>query len=159
LTWELHFSKHRERVAIFVSKYDHCLYDLLLRHASGELRAEIALVVSNHPDLWPLAEKYRIPYHVFPITPATKKGQEAKQLALLEEHRVGLIILDARFRRPVPAPHHQYSRFVFARVHRNGALCVCLNGGRNFPQRRLSVLISRQKDLPRRYWTKAFTVR
>ncbi|HUK51927.1 MAG TPA: formyltetrahydrofolate deformylase [Candidatus Binatia bacterium] len=93
LTWELHFSAHRERVAIFVSKYDHCLYDLLLRHASGELRAEIALVVSNHPDLCQLAEKYRIPYHVFPITPATKKEQEAKQLALLEEHRVGLIIL------------------------------------------------------------------
>jgi formyltetrahydrofolate deformylase len=93
LSWELHFSEHRERMAIFVSKHDHCLYDLLLRHASGELRGDIVLVVSNHPDLWPLAEQYRIPYHVFPITPETKKGQEEKQLALLEEHRIGLIVL------------------------------------------------------------------
>lgn len=93
LSWELHFSEHRERMAIFVSKYDHCLNDLLLRHASGELHGDIALVVSNHPDLWPLAERCRVPYHVFPITPESKKEQEAKQLALLEEHRVGLIIL------------------------------------------------------------------
>jgi formyltetrahydrofolate deformylase len=93
LSWELHFSDNRERVAIFVSKYDHCLNDLLLRHASGELRGDIAFVISNHPDLCALAEQYRIPYHVFPITPATKKEQEAKQLTLLEEHRIGLIIL------------------------------------------------------------------
>jgi formyltetrahydrofolate deformylase len=93
LTWELHFSEHREKVAIFVSKYDHCLHDLLLRRASGELRCDIPLVVSNHPDLWPLAEHFRIPYHVFPITAATKKEQEAKELALLEEHGIGLIVL------------------------------------------------------------------
>jgi len=93
MSWELHFSERRERVAIFVSKYDHCLYDLLLRHASGELRCEVALVVSNHPDLRPLAEHFRVPYHVFPITAATKKEQEARELALLEEHRIGLIVL------------------------------------------------------------------
>jgi len=93
MNWELHFSEARERVAIFVSKYDHCLYDLLLRHASGELRCEVAMVVSNHPDLLPLAEQFRIPYHVFPITAATKKEQEAKELSLLAEHRIGLIVL------------------------------------------------------------------
>lgn len=93
LGWELHFSDQRERMAIFVSKYDHCLYDLLLRHASGEMRCEVPLVVSNHPDLGPVAAQFRVPYHVFPITAATKKEQEAKELALLAEHRIDLIVL------------------------------------------------------------------
>jgi formyltetrahydrofolate deformylase len=93
MTWELHFSEERERVAIFVSKYDHCLRDLLVRHASGELRCDITLVVSNHPDLQPLAEHFGIPYHVFPITAATKREQEAKELALLEKYGIGLIVL------------------------------------------------------------------
>ena len=93
MTWELHFSDERQRVAIFVSKYDHCLYDLLLRQASGELRGDVALVVSNHPDLRPIAEHFHVPYHVFPITAATKKEQEAKELAMLEEHRIDLIVL------------------------------------------------------------------
>ncbi len=93
MTWELHFSDERQRVAIFVSKYDHCLYDLLLRHASGELRCQVALVVSNHPDLRPVAEHFRVPYHVFPITAATKQEQEARELALLQQHGVELIVL------------------------------------------------------------------
>ncbi|HUJ40065.1 MAG TPA: formyltetrahydrofolate deformylase [Candidatus Acidoferrales bacterium] len=93
MKWELHFSEERERIAIFVSKYDHCLYDLLWRHAAGELRGDVALVVSNHADLGPLAEQFRVPYHVFPITKETKREQEAKEIALLEEHRIGLIVL------------------------------------------------------------------
>lgn len=93
MRWELHFSDEPERIAIFVSKYDHCLYDLLLRNASGELRGNVVLVVSNHPDLGPLAEQFRVPYHVFPITPETKKEQEAKELALLVEQRIQLIVL------------------------------------------------------------------
>jgi len=93
MDWELHFSGERERIAIFVSRYDHCLYDLLWRHGSGELRGDVKLVVSNHPDLRPLAEQFRVPYHVFPITKDTKREQEAKELALLEEHRIGLIVL------------------------------------------------------------------
>ena len=93
MNWSLHFSEERERIAIFVSKYDHCLYDLLWRHAAGELRGKVALVVSNHPDLRPLAEQFHVPYHVFPITKETKREQEAKEIALLEEHRIGLIVL------------------------------------------------------------------
>ncbi len=93
MNWELHFSEERERIAIFVSKYDHCLYDLLLRNASGELRGEVALVVSNHPDLRALAGQFGVPYHVFPITRETKREQEAKELALLEEQGVNLIVL------------------------------------------------------------------
>ena len=93
MSWELHFSEERGRVAIFVSRYEHCLYDLLMRHAAGELHGNVALVVSNHPDLQPLAEHFRVPFHVFPITAATKKEQEGKELALLEEHRIDLIVL------------------------------------------------------------------
>jgi formyltetrahydrofolate deformylase len=68
MTWSLRFDRDVQRMAIFVSKTDHCLYDLLLRHRSGELRCEIPLIVSNHPDLAPIAAFFGIPYHVFPIT-------------------------------------------------------------------------------------------
>ncbi|HMD32421.1 MAG TPA: formyltetrahydrofolate deformylase [Candidatus Acidoferrales bacterium] len=91
--WGLHFSDERQRIAIFVSKYDHCLYDLLLRGAAGELRGEVALVISNHPNLEPLARQFGVPYRVFPITPETKQAQEAKELALLAEHSIDLIVL------------------------------------------------------------------
>jgi formyltetrahydrofolate deformylase len=93
MSWDLHFSDDRQRVAIFVSKYDHCLYDLLLRSKSGELRGEVALVVSNHPNLEPVAKQFSVPYHVFPITPETKRAQEAKEIALLDEHHVDLVVL------------------------------------------------------------------
>jgi formyltetrahydrofolate deformylase len=82
-----------KRVAIFSSKLDHCLIDLLLRHRAGELECEIALIVSNHPDAEPIARQFEIPYHVFPITKETKTEQEALELALLEEHDIDLIVL------------------------------------------------------------------
>jgi formyltetrahydrofolate deformylase len=91
--WSLRFSDERQRVAVFVSKYDHCLYDLLLRSKSGELRGEVALVISNHPNLEPVAGQFGVPYHVFPITPETKRAQEEKELALLEKHGIDLVVL------------------------------------------------------------------
>ncbi|MCZ2341723.1 MAG: formyltetrahydrofolate deformylase [Bacteroidales bacterium] len=81
------------RVALFVSKYDHCLVDLLYRHHSGELACEIPLIVSNHPDAQKWADFYRIPFHVLPVTAQNKDAAEAKQLALLAEERVDLIVL------------------------------------------------------------------
>jgi formyltetrahydrofolate deformylase len=93
MRWDLHFSDLRPRIAVFVSKYDHCLHDLLLRIASGELRGEAALVISNHPHLRPLAEHFGVPYHVFAITPENKKEQEAKEAALLAEHGIDLVVL------------------------------------------------------------------
>jgi formyltetrahydrofolate deformylase len=83
----------RKRVAIFVSKYDHCLYDLLLRHRSGEMDCELALIVSNHPDLEATAKHFGIRYELVPKTRDTKEEQEAKELALLEEHKIDLVVL------------------------------------------------------------------
>jgi formyltetrahydrofolate deformylase len=93
MQFRLAYAGHKQRVAIFVSRYDHCLYDLLLRHRAGELACEIALVVSNHPDLAPVAGQFGVPYHVFPIGPRDKREQEQRELALLEAQRVELIVL------------------------------------------------------------------
>jgi len=93
MSWSLRYAADRKRMAIFVSKYDHCLYDLLLRHRAGELACEIALIVSNHPDLEPIARTFEVPYHAYPITKETKRAQEQKQEALLREQRIDLIVL------------------------------------------------------------------
>ncbi len=91
--WRIAWSGAPCRVAIFVSKYDHCLWDLLLRHRAGELPCEIPLIVSNHPDLQLVADEFDIPFHVFPITKQTKLAQETRERALLEEHGVDLIVM------------------------------------------------------------------
>jgi len=93
MQWELHFSDYVPRVAIFVSKLGHCLYDLLLRQRMGELEAEIPLVISNHPDLQQLVETFGPKYHFFAITNETKAAQELKQIELLEEQRIDLVVL------------------------------------------------------------------
>ena len=93
MRWELSFPTERKRVAIFVSKYDHCLYDLLLRHRAGELSCDVPLIVSNHPDLEPVAKQFCIAYRVFPITAATKRAQEERELELLAEQRIDLLVL------------------------------------------------------------------
>jgi formyltetrahydrofolate deformylase len=93
MTWTLRFDRDVQRMAIFVSKTEHCLYDLLLRHRSGELRCEIPLIVSNHPDLEPIARHFGIAYHVFPITPATKAAQEAREIELLHAQAIDLVVL------------------------------------------------------------------
>ena len=77
MTWRLAWADTAKRVAIFVSRFDHCLYDLLLRHRAGELACEIPLVVSNHPDHKALAEQFGCAYRIFPISPATRSEQEA----------------------------------------------------------------------------------
>lgn len=93
MQWELHFSDSVPRMAIFVSKQTHCLYDVLSRYQSGEWRVQIPLIISNHTDAEPIAEKFGIPFHVFPITKETKKEQEAGQLALLAQHKIDFIVL------------------------------------------------------------------
>ncbi len=84
---------HRYKTAIFVSKYDHCLYDLLLRQQSGELATDIPLIVSNHPDLERVAEQFDIPFQYIPITKDTKAEQEARTLELLNQAGVDLVVL------------------------------------------------------------------
>ena len=93
MSWRLSDRLHRYKTAIFVSKYDHCLYDLLLRQKSGELATDIPLVISNHPDLEPVARQFDIPFHHLPITKDTKAEQEAAALALLAQADVDLVVL------------------------------------------------------------------
>ena len=81
------------RMAIFVSRLDHCLYDLLIRHGAGELACEVAVVVSNHPDLAPIAAHFGVPFRVFPITPETRAQHDAAVGAFLEEQGIELIVL------------------------------------------------------------------
>jgi formyltetrahydrofolate deformylase len=91
--WRLAHSTDRPRIAIFVSKYDHCLQDLLYRHQSGELRCEIPLIISNHPDNQRIADFYRVPYFVIPVTKENKRDAERKQIALVRENDCNLVVL------------------------------------------------------------------
>ncbi len=93
MRWQIHFSDRPKRIAIFVSKYSHCLYDLLLRAAAGELAGEIAMVVSNHEDLRPVAERFGVPFHVFPVTRENKAQQESCELELLAQNQIDLVVL------------------------------------------------------------------
>jgi formyltetrahydrofolate deformylase len=93
MTWRLAWAGRRKRMAIFVSRYDHCLYDLLLRQRAGELACEIPLIVSNHPSLKGVAEQFGMPFEVFPISPETKRAQEQREAELLEELRIDLVVL------------------------------------------------------------------
>jgi formyltetrahydrofolate deformylase len=119
MRWQLAYADRLERVAIFVSRTDHCLWDLLLRHQAGELRCEIPLIVSNHPDHRRVAEQFGIPYHVFAMGPGDPGEVEQKQLALLAEHGIDLVVLARymrilsgafldRFGRPVINIHHSF---------------------------------------------------
>ena len=83
MKWRLAQSLHRQRMLIFVSKYDHCLVDLLYRHKSGELACEIPLIISNHADNQAVADFYRVPYVVVPVAKENKKESEAQIHALI----------------------------------------------------------------------------
>lgn len=91
--WHLALGTHQPRVAVFVSKYDHCLVDLLYRHRSGELACDIPLMISNHPDAKRHADFYGIPYHEIPVTKENKPEAERKELDLLRSHNIDLIVL------------------------------------------------------------------
>jgi formyltetrahydrofolate deformylase len=93
MSWRIADGKSRCKTAIFVSKYDHCLYDLLLRQRAGELSTDFALIISNHEDLRPIAEQFGVPFHHLPITKQTKRAQESEALGLLEAENVDLVVL------------------------------------------------------------------
>ena len=93
MQWGVALTTYRPRVAIFVSRYDHCLVDLLYRQRTGELACEIPLIVSNHDDARRHAEFYGIPYHLIPVTKTKKSDAEAAQQQLLREHKIDLIVL------------------------------------------------------------------
>jgi formyltetrahydrofolate deformylase len=93
MQWRTLLSSHRPRVAIFVSKHDHCLVDLLYRQRNGELACDIALIISNHPDARRHAEFYGIPYHVVSVTKENKPEAERQELELLRRNGIDLIVL------------------------------------------------------------------
>jgi formyltetrahydrofolate deformylase len=119
MKWSIHYGDRRKRMAIFVSRYDHCLYDLLLRHRAGELRCDISIILSNHPDLRAVAEQFELPFEVFPIDKDNKRQQEEREVARLEELGVDLVVLArymqilsedliARFRHRIINIHHSF---------------------------------------------------
>jgi len=93
MDYRLHFESDRKQMAIFVSKTEHCLYDLLLHHRAGDLPCDIPLIVSNHEELGEVAAQFGIPFHVFAITKENKQSQEEKELALLAEHGIDLVVM------------------------------------------------------------------
>lgn len=93
MDFRLYFSDEKPRMAIFVSKMSHCLFDILARYTAGEWNVEIPLIISNHPDLQHVAERFGIPFYLFPITKETKEEQERKELELLTKHNITCIVL------------------------------------------------------------------
>jgi formyltetrahydrofolate deformylase len=92
LNWQATFGRRKIPVALLVSRYQHCLVDLLYRHQIAELNCRIALIISNHEDARPLAEFYRVPFHYIPVAVNTKDAEQL-QFALLRQHDVELVIL------------------------------------------------------------------
>lgn len=93
MNWDLKFHERKPRIALFVSKYAHCFLDILSRYESGEWKVEIPLIISNHEKFNYVADRYDIPYHYLPITKANKQEQEQKQIELLKQNDIDLIIL------------------------------------------------------------------
>lgn len=93
MDFKLYFSNQLPRMAIFVSKMSHCLYDMLARYTSNEWKVEIPLIISNHPDMQETAKRFNIEYHYFPITKENKQEQEAKELELLKKYNINFIVL------------------------------------------------------------------
>ena len=93
MSFRLYFSDVKPRMVIFVSKMSHCLFDMLARYTAGEWEVEIPFIISNHPDLQHVAERFGIPFYLFPITKENKLEQEQKEMELLAKHRVNFIVL------------------------------------------------------------------
>ena len=93
MQWQVYDPAVKPRMAIFVSKYAHCLYDILGRYAAGELNVEIPIIISNHKDMETVAKNFGIPYAYIPVTKATKETAEAEQIKLLEEHKIDFGVL------------------------------------------------------------------
>lgn len=122
-------SNAKPKIALFVSKFDHCYHDLILRWKAGEFDCDISLIVSNHEDLRSTSDHYGIPFHYIPVTKETKMEAEAQQLALLREHDIELVVLARymqvlsadflnKFEKPVINIHHSFlPAFVGARPY------------------------------------------
>lgn len=93
LTYKLSFTSHKQRMAIFVSKMSHCLYDILARYIAGEWDVEIPVIISNHPDLAIVGQQFNIPFEVIPVTKDNKAEMEQREFELLDRYDVDFIVL------------------------------------------------------------------
>ncbi len=133
MTWRLCDAPEPPRMAIFVSRTDHCLYDLLLRHRAGELLCGIPLIVSNHEDLGPVAQQFGIPFHVFPITGENKLDQEAAELELLQKEGIDFVVL-ARYMQVLSEGF--IDRFSSRIINIHHSFLPAFSGGRPYHQAR-----------------------
>jgi formyltetrahydrofolate deformylase len=131
MDWSLSLSRERPRAAIFVSRQDHCLADLLYRHQSGELGCELPLIISNHDDARRHAEFHGIPFHRIPVRPRGKRHAEAAQLALLESSGVDLVILARYMQVLSPAFVRRFPRRIINIHH---SFLPAFHGGRPYHQ-------------------------
>ena len=93
VSWRVGYGERLRRIAIFASKQEHCLYDLLIRHRAGELPCEIAMIISNHGDAGPIARHFGVPFHLLPVTPETRSQQESTAAEVIDRANVDLIVL------------------------------------------------------------------
>jgi len=108
-SWQLNFLEKKERIAIFVSHYDHCLRDILWRYSMQEYNIEIPLIISNYPDMEHIAHRYGISYYCFPINKENKRNVELQEIALLKEHQINSVILARYMQILSPAFVAEYS--------------------------------------------------
>ena len=116
MDWRVARSNHRPRVAIFVSKFDHCLVDLLYRQRNGELTCDIPLIISNHPDAKRHAEFHGIPYQVIPVNKENKPDAERQQMELLRKNNIDLIVL-ARYMQVLSSDFIRYYPQQMINIH------------------------------------------
>jgi formyltetrahydrofolate deformylase len=93
MEWEIYTKEQKPKMALFVSKYDHCLFDILGRFSAGELNVEIPLIISNHEDLRPIAERFKIPFFYIPFTKENKEEGEKQQIEILQKHEIDFVVL------------------------------------------------------------------
>lgn len=93
MSWEIYTKDQKPKMALFVSKYDHCLFDILGRYSANELNVEIPLIISNHEDLKPIAERFNIPFHYVPFAKENKEEGEKIQIELLQKHEIDFVVL------------------------------------------------------------------
>ncbi|HKP61550.1 MAG TPA: formyltetrahydrofolate deformylase [Polyangiales bacterium] len=131
MRFRIAYGSHRKRMAIMVSRYDHCLHDLVLRNRAGELPCDIPLIVSNHPDLEPVARGYGIPFRLFPIAQADKHEQESRMMALFAEQHIDLVVL-ARYMQVVSAEF--CARFAERAINIHHSFLPAFVGGKPYHQ-------------------------
>jgi formyltetrahydrofolate deformylase len=130
MDWKMRYSEDRKRMGIMTSRVGHCLIDLLWRWKTGELNVDVPLVVSNHPDLAEMAEGFGIPFHVFPVTPETKRKQEDRILELFDG-KVDFIVL-ARYMQVLTKEF--VSRYPNAIINIHHSFLPAFAGGKPYEQ-------------------------